>query len=83
MKNWSRYLGQSGADPGPHRRRYQLPREYQHMILPIFQKLYEFENILDCWEEAHAGGIAIDPPLVMCSFNQNIGLLPLVLIILQ
>ena len=51
------------------------------MILPIFQKLHEFENILDCLEGTHAGGIAIDPPLVMC--NQNIRLLPFVLNILQ
>ena len=54
------------------------------MILPNFsKKMHEFEKILDCWEGAHAGGIAIDPPLVMCSFDQNIELLPLVLIILQ
>ena len=45
--------------------------------------MHEFEKILDCSEGAHAGGIAIDPRLVMCRFDQNIGLLPLVLIILQ
>ena len=42
------------------------------MIVPIFsKKLHEFEKILDCWEGVDAGGIAIDPPLVMCSFDQN------------
>ena len=53
------------------------------MILPNFPKqLHEFEKILDCWEGVHAGAIAIDPPLVMCSFDQNIRLLPLGLIVL-
>ena len=54
------------------------------MILPNFpKKLHECEKMLDCWEGAHAGGIVLHPPLVMCSFDENIGLLPLVLIILQ
>ena len=44
----------------------------------ISKVLHEFENILDCLEGAHARSIAIDPPLEMCSFDQNIGLLPLV-----
>ena len=57
----------------PHRRGHQLPRGHQHMILPNFPKnCSEFEKILDCWEGAHSGAIAIDPPLVICSFDQNI-----------
>ena len=54
------------------------------MILPKFpKKLHEFEKILDCWEGPHAEGIAIHPPLVICSFDENIGSLAVVLIVLQ
>ena len=45
------------------------------------KKMHEFENSLDCWEGVHAGDIAIDPPLVMSSFDQNIGSLSLILIV--
>ena len=53
------------------------------MILSNFpKKLHEFEKTR-LLGGVHAGGITIDPSQVMCSFNQNIGLLRLVLIILQ